>query len=117
MNYNKIKRELVNRRIPITEFITDKVQMSIQGFNTAIKNKTLTILKLERISEALGLPMSFWFQDEDFIVREKQGQYDKPDKEEKRLNSIIDELRDDKARLKRENDELREKMGLGKVGS
>ena len=106
MDFNKIKYELKSRNIGITEFITDKAKMSIQGFNTAIKNKTLTVVKLEEISKALGVPMTYWFDEEE----KRELVFDSFTPYETGAKTIIDQLKKDKENMQMQIDLLLEKL-------
>lgn len=63
MNYNKIKRELERREITIKDFCR-KVDITEQGLHQMIRNSSMKIDILERISEGLGVPVSFWFDEQ-----------------------------------------------------
>jgi hypothetical protein len=119
VSYQKIKLEVEKRGSQLRMFIPENAEMSVQGFKLAVDNGTLKVSTLEHISKALKIPMSYWFQEEDRLI---QGEAELAYGENsaviiKRLNALVEDLMDDKARLKRENDELRDKLGLGKVGS
>jgi transcriptional regulator with XRE-family HTH domain len=60
MNYNRIKSELERRGITIKE-LCGKVDVTEQGLHQMIRNSSMKVDVLERISEALEVPVSYWF--------------------------------------------------------
>lgn len=62
MNYNKIKI-LVGEKKFTLEKLAVEVGMSPGGFHKMFKRKTLTLETLEKISEVLGVPMTYWFEE------------------------------------------------------
>ncbi len=66
MNYSKIKTELEHRGITIKE-ICRQVEITEQGLHQMIRNGSMKIEVLERISEVLGLPVAYWF-DETIVI-------------------------------------------------
>jgi len=60
MNYYNIKLELENRGISVKDFCR-QINLTEQGFYQMIRNESMKIDVLERISEALGVSVSFWF--------------------------------------------------------
>lgn len=62
MNYGKIKIELERRKITIKDFCR-KVDITEQGFHQMLRNESMRIDVLERMSQVLGVPISFWFND------------------------------------------------------
>jgi len=119
LNYNKIKEEIKRRNFNEKYFIPENTELSVQGFNKAVKNDTLKIKDLITISKGLKVPMAYWFQeDDDSITAETEITYgDNSAKIIKELRTLLNDCVDDKRRLKQEVDELREKLGFGKVGS
>ena len=61
MNYHKIKSELEKRRISVKDFCR-QINITEQGFYQMIRNESMKIDVLERISEALNLSVSYWFE-------------------------------------------------------
>lgn len=59
----KIVSNAKKRGLNIEE-LSEKVGMSRNGFNKAFKEESLKIKTLERISEELQVPLSYWFVDE-----------------------------------------------------
>lgn len=110
MNVNKVKDELRRRRIPINKFITDTVGMSVPGFNDALTNLTLSVGKLEIISRALDVPVAYWFDDQSDVVEDFTAPYgNNVIAEIERLRKQIDDLIDDKIRLKAEIEKMKKK--------
>ena len=62
MNYSKIKLELERRRITIKDFCR-QIDITEQGLHQMIRNGSMKIDVLERISEVLGVPVTYWFND------------------------------------------------------
>ncbi len=119
LEYNKIKSEIEQRNFNLKYFIPKYTDMKPDGFRLACENGTLKIRTLQAISNTLKLPMSYWFQEEDkLLMAEGELQYGETFPEIiKRLNALLEESMDDKRRMKREIDELKEKHGYRKVGA
>lgn len=75
--------------------------MTVQGFNQAIKRETIKLRDVEKITNALGLPMSYWWEDDqdDFLIKGSGPDYGfTPEKEKmyqdaiRHLGKRIDEL-------------------------
>jgi transcriptional regulator with XRE-family HTH domain len=64
MYYNKIKSELEKRKITVKDFCR-KLDVTEQGLYQMIRNESMKIDLLERISALLQVPISFWFDDQD----------------------------------------------------
>lgn len=81
MDYSKIKKAITHNNYRLRDFIIEKIGMTEGGFYHAIKNHTLKIRDLEKISEALNLPMTYWFKEEEeaHIINETQLSYEKLD--------------------------------------
>ena len=62
MNYYNIKLELENRGISVKDFCR-QINLTEQGFYQMIRNESMKIDVLERISEALNVSVSYWFDD------------------------------------------------------
>lgn len=117
MDYSKIKKEIKIRRFAFTH-MAKVVGLTPAGLRSAINVGTLRVDHLESISKEIGVPMSFWFQEEDLIMNDvKQGYGKKNDKVIEDLRMMINDLREDKRRLILENEELKIKVGLSKHGS
>ena len=63
MDYSRIKSELDNKNISIRE-LCYKIDVTEQGLHQMIRNKSMKIDVLERISDVLGLPVTYWFEDQ-----------------------------------------------------
>jgi len=102
LNYNKIKETIKSRNFSLNFLIPKVAGMTVQGFKKALIKETLTIKALEKISEALKLPMSYWWEEEsDLIAMDSGTSYEskKIEKENLKLreemnrkNRIIDAL-------------------------
>jgi hypothetical protein len=114
LEYNKIKFEVEKRNFNLKYFIPKYTDMKPDGFRLACENGTLKVRTLQAISNTLKVPMSFWFLEEDkALMAEGEIQYGETFPEIiKRLNALLEESMDDKRRMKREIDQLKEKMGL-----
>jgi plasmid maintenance system antidote protein VapI len=51
-----------------------KIDITEQGLHQMIRNKSMKIEVLERISKVLGCPMSFWFSEENTVNNQQQAQ-------------------------------------------
>ncbi len=113
MNYNKIKEEIKRRNFNENFFIPENSKLGVQGFNKAIKKKTLKVEDLISISNGLKVPVSFWFQEEDkMILAETEKTYgDNLAVIIKELRGMLNDSLDDKRRMKEEIDDLRQKLG------
>ena len=70
MDYSKIKNEIKLKKVTIEDVATE-IGMSRTGLQLALKNDTLTVSALEKISNVLGVPVYYWFSDNaDFAVSE-----------------------------------------------
>lgn len=63
MNYSKIKLELERRGITIKEFCRE-VDITEQGLHQMIRKGSMKVDILERISEVLDVPISYWFDEQ-----------------------------------------------------
>jgi transcriptional regulator with XRE-family HTH domain len=63
MNYSRIKSELERRDLTIKKFCRE-VDITEQGLHQMIRNESMKIEVLERISVALGVPVAYWFDDD-----------------------------------------------------
>ena len=62
MDYSRIKSELEHKNLSIRE-LCFKIDVTEQGLHQMIRNKSMKIEVLERISNVLELPVSYWFED------------------------------------------------------
>lgn len=62
MDYSRIKMLLTEKGVSFSE-LTDKIGMSRRGLYAAIDNKTLSITSLEKISEVLNVPVTYFFDN------------------------------------------------------
>ena len=116
VSYEKIKFEIEKRGSTLKTFIPEFAGMGVQGFKLAVDNETLRVSTLELISRKLKLPMAYWFQEEDAqIIAETELTYgDNSAVIIKELRNLLNDSLDDKRRMKREIDELHDKLGLRK---
>ncbi|MFZ4569737.1 MAG: hypothetical protein ACOYM0_01250 [Bacteroidales bacterium] len=131
MDYSKIRKKAKELRFTF-ERMAEVSGLTTAGLREALKNGTLRIDHLEKISKEIGIPMIYWFQEDDLIMHEKDSSNKMQSSTEiKNLNKIIEELRDDKKRMKDQIDELKAdkiktrsdfdliltKHGISKVGT
>lgn len=64
MDYNKLKSLIKSRKTSIKKVVEAYTDMSEVGFHQAIKNNSLTIRVLESIADGLGVPVSYFFEDD-----------------------------------------------------
>ena len=62
MDYSRIKIELDRKNLSVRDLCI-KIAVTEQGLHQMIRNKSMKIEVLERISYVLGLPVSYWFDD------------------------------------------------------
>ena len=60
MNYYKIKIELEKRGLSVKDFCR-QIDVTEQGFYQMIRNESMKVDVLERISAVLNVPISYWF--------------------------------------------------------
>lgn len=80
MNYNRLKDLLSEKKITIPQ-LAGRIGMSKGGLYTAISNQTLTVITLEKIAEALDVPVPYFFYDEDQNEEDLLYQIDQSEKE------------------------------------
>jgi len=61
MDYSRIKNELERKNLSIRE-LCNKIDVTEQGLHQMIRNQSMKIEVLERISSALEIPVTFWFE-------------------------------------------------------
>ncbi|MDR0874265.1 MAG: helix-turn-helix transcriptional regulator [Prevotellaceae bacterium] len=93
MNYYKIKIELEKRGISVKDFCR-QVDITEQGLNQMIRNESMKVDVLERISSALNVPVSFWFEMAKNVSSEASNNNNKMQKtvSANRIDAITDEL-------------------------
>ncbi len=64
MDYNKIKNIVTRKGYSIKAFFEEKIGLTEDGFYKAARNHTLKIRDLEKISDELGVPVGYWFEDQ-----------------------------------------------------
>ncbi|MDR1225817.1 MAG: helix-turn-helix transcriptional regulator [Prevotellaceae bacterium] len=69
MNYSKIRLEIEKQKMTVKNFC-QKVGISEQGFSKMLDNQSIKIEILEKMSDVLGVPISYWFEEN------TEGQYD-----------------------------------------
>ena len=72
MNYHKIKSELEKRGIFVKDFCR-QINLTEQGFYQMIRNESMKVDVLERISEALNVSVSYWFDGKEYTPVENSG--------------------------------------------
>ncbi|MCL2417447.1 MAG: helix-turn-helix domain-containing protein [Bacteroidales bacterium] len=63
MEINKLKKRLKERGLNQKE-LCDSIGMTPNGLRLAIERQTLSIGTLYSISDRLGVPVKYWFEDE-----------------------------------------------------
>lgn len=78
MDTNKIKSLAKLRKISIADLAVE-IGMSVTGFYEALANNTLKITTLEKIGQSLGVPITYFFKEEEegFNANESQVNYGK----------------------------------------
>ena len=62
MEISKLKKRLKERHLTQQE-LCQEIKMTPNGLRLAIERKTLSIGTLDAISEKLGVPIRYWFED------------------------------------------------------
>ncbi len=62
MNYSRIKILLEERKITLRELCRE-VEITEQGFHQMVRNRSMKVEVLERISVFFDVPVSFWFDE------------------------------------------------------
>lgn len=92
MDYNRIKIELDRNNLSIRD-LCGRIAVTEQGLHQMIRNKSMKIEVLERISYVLGLPVSYWFEDATSAGNKMiKMSYDKIDVLTKNLNELLKEM-------------------------
>ncbi|MDR1666646.1 MAG: helix-turn-helix domain-containing protein [Bacteroidales bacterium] len=68
MDYNRIKTELDRRGMSIRD-LCYKIDITEQGLHQMIRNKSMKVEVLERISQVLGCPVSYWFTEDSSVCQ------------------------------------------------
>lgn len=108
MNYKRITDKIKSKNLGKVNFIEKEVGMTLAGFNSALKEQTLKVRDLERISEALHVPMNYWWPDEQPMITEEQPVI----YETKRLRKENKKLDEDLERCKRTIDHLQDHISV-----
>jgi hypothetical protein len=117
MEYNKIKEKINSTYREVKLFFEmegEEIGFTLGGFYQAVRNDSLKVATLEKISQKLGVSMSYWWMDDkESLVEDPERIYgENPVTVIKRLNAIIDQCMDDKNRLKEQIDELKNGSGI-----
>ncbi len=70
MNYNKIKVELEKRKITVRDFC-QQIEITEQGLHQMIRNGSMKVEVLEKISDILCVPVAYWFEENTTLYKEK----------------------------------------------
>jgi transcriptional regulator with XRE-family HTH domain len=71
MEYNKIE-ELIKKRGIAKKSLSAMVGKSRYGFDQMIENQTMNVKMLESLSKALGVSISYWWDDDEFFPERKE---------------------------------------------
>ncbi len=131
MDYKKLKEKIISSHGEIQIFFEQEgktVKFSEGGFYQAVRNDSLKICKLENISKALGLPMSYWWEDneslkindykQDYGIKLIKSLEKNIEIYEKEIDYYKKELQQLKAinhKITLENDDLKVKLGFSKA--
>ena len=95
MDYNRIKTELEHQGKSVRE-LCFKIDITEQGLHQMIRKRSMKIETLERISNILSLPVSYWFEDEKNTENSVfKGSTHQTLNRKKRKNKLSDEKIDD----------------------
>jgi len=96
VNYNKLKELLSEKKITVAQ-LAEKIGMSKGGLYSAISNETLSVNMLEKISEVLEVPATYFFDGGILSVEE--------------LNNLLNEAHDEARKQELHTDLLWERIG------
>lgn len=116
MDYSKLKKlqEVAGTNINFA----DKIGMSEQGVANMIKNRTMTVQRLEHICITFKVPITYFYEDENHELREPTPEYSsRYAKLEAKLEMLQDMLRDKDEEIARLNRELGRKEPQKKNGA
>ena len=94
MDYNKLKDKINSSYGQIKIFFEkegDSIEFSAGGFYQAVRNDSLKISMLEKISKKLDIPMSYWWSEEseNEIDFKQSKSYQKGNKDLEKYNEIL----------------------------
>jgi len=102
LNYRKIEEQLNETRRTKSELI-EAIGLSRGGFYNMIEKKSMKVDTLVKMSKFFGVPVSYWFEEDESLVHDPGATY--------KLKQRIEELEDDKELLKSTIEFLQEKFG------
>lgn len=108
MDYSKLKKKIKQNKYTIEYFCLNVMGISAAGFHQNVKKNDIRINILEKMSEKLHTPMSYWFEEEKSLVNEQMIQYrreNEPNIEE--LREDLKYFRDRCVELEKENRKLK----------
>ena len=90
MYYYKIKKQMGIKRVKRYE-AAEYIGLSLHGFDEMIRNETMTVDRLEKISRLFDVPISYWFAEGEEIsmVKEPESIY------KKRTDEILEILKEE----------------------
>ena len=93
MDYSRIKIELDRSNLSVRD-LCGKIAVTEQGLHQMIRNKSMKIEVLERISYVLGLPVSYWFDNTTNAGNKviSKLSYEKIDSLTSSLNEVLKEI-------------------------
>ena len=69
MDFNKIDETIRAKNFTVKYVLDHTTKMTPNGFRIALQHKTLKVDHLEQITEAIGLPMKYWWENEDDLLK------------------------------------------------
>jgi len=116
MDFNKIEKTITDKNFTIKYILDRTTKMSPNGFRLALKRKTLKVDHLEKITEAIGIPMKYWWEKDDDLLKFSGDNIDATLlQENKKLLKIIERQEETIDNLNDQIRDLRLKLGLGKA--
>jgi len=113
LDFLLIEKTIKDKNFSIKYFIPKVAGMTVQGFRKALLNKTLKLSKLEDITAALGLEMSYWWKEEPDLVGDGSLTYETGyEREIKKLNQELNRSKKTIDHLNDQIDLLKEKYGI-----
>ncbi len=100
MDYNRLEEKIQTSKIKRGK-LAQMAGISENTISNILKNESTTIETLEKITRALGLKMTYWWDDITGRAAENK---------DPMLKEMIQDLLDDKKRLKAQVDELESRL-------
>ena len=117
MDFNKIDETIRAKNFTVKYILDHTTKMSANGFRLALNRKTLKVDHLEKITEVLGIPMKYWWEEDDDLLKYSgdNSLNKKLLEENEKLKKRIDRQEMTIDNLNSQIHDLKEKLGLRKA--